>query len=131
MIEKFTLQNIADQNINNKEQREFEDKIVKNIIRFIENNLSDGTLGFEKIEQHFRLNKVQIYRKLKAITGLSLNNLIKEIRIKHAKEMLSNSEYNISEIAYKVGFHDPLYFSKFFKKEVGVAPKVFRQNVYE
>ena len=82
----------------------------------------------EKIESHFNTNKMQLYRKLKAVTGWSVNSLIREIRIKEAKQLLIHSELNISEISYQLGFSDPLYFSKYFKKEVGVAPVVYRKE---
>ena len=71
---------------------------------------------------------MQLYRKLKAVTGWSVNSLIREVRITEAKKKLKNPEMNISEIAYQLGFSDPLYFSKYFKKEVGVAPVQYRKE---
>jgi len=71
---------------------------------------------------------MQLYRKLKAVTGWSVNSLIREVRITEAKKLLKNPEMNISEIAYQLGFSDPLYFSKYFKKEVGVAPVQYRKE---
>jgi AraC-like DNA-binding protein len=71
---------------------------------------------------------MQMYRKLKAVTGWSVNSLIREIRIREALKLLQHSEKNISEIAYQLGFSDPLYFSKYFKKEVGVAPQHYRKE---
>ncbi|TNF45015.1 MAG: AraC family transcriptional regulator, partial [Bacteroidetes bacterium] len=78
---------------------------------------------------HFKTNKMQLYRKLKAVTGWSVNSLIREIRIREALRLLKHSEKNISEIAYQLGFSDPLYFSKYFKKEVGVAPQQYRKEL--
>ena len=106
----------------------FDDPFVNRVVGFIKENLSDEELTNEKIESHFNTNKMQLYRKLKAVTGWSVNSLIREIRIKEAKQLLMNSELNISEISYQLGFSDPLYFSKYFKKEVGVAPVVFRKE---
>jgi len=65
---------------------------------------------------------------LKAVTGWSVNSLIREVWITEAKKMLKNPEMNISEIAYQLGFSDPLYFSKYFKKEVGVATVQYRKE---
>jgi AraC-like DNA-binding protein len=62
------------------------------------------------------------------VTGWSVNNLIRDIKIREAIRLLKDSELNISEIAYNLGFSDPLYFSKYFKKEVGVAPLQYRKQ---
>ena len=106
----------------------FDDPFVNRVVGFIKENLADEELTNEKIESHFNTNKMQLYRKLKAVTGWSVNSLIREIRIKEAKQLLIHSELNISEISYQLGFSDPLYFSKYFKKEVGVAPVVYRKE---
>jgi DNA-binding response OmpR family regulator len=106
----------------------FDDPFVNRVVGYIKENLSDEALTNEKIESHFNTNKMQLYRKLKAVTGWSVNSLIREIRIKEAKQLLINSELNISEISYQLGFSDPLYFSKYFKKEVGVAPVNYRKE---
>ena len=106
----------------------FDDPFVNRVVRYIKENLADETLTNEKIEVHFNTNKMQLYRKLKAVTGWSVNSLIREIRIKEARLLLKNSELNISEIAYSIGFSDPLYFSKYFKKEMGIAPLQYRKE---
>ena len=129
--DKFTLDTNTFFQLEDSAESHYEDPLVNRIIQFISENISDSTLDNEKIENHFRTSKMQLYRKLKAVTGLSVNNLIKEIRIRRASQLLRKSEMNISEIAYAIGFSDPLYFSKFFKKEVGTAPKYFRQNASE
>jgi len=107
----------------------FDDVFVTRVVTFIKENISDETLTNEKIEAHFKTNKMQMYRKLKAVTGWSVNSLIREIRIREALKLLQHSEKNISEIAYQLGFSDPLYFSKYFKKEVGVAPQHYRKEL--
>ena len=106
----------------------FDDPFVNRIVEFIKANLSDVELTNEKIELHFKTNKMQLYRKLKAVTGWSVNTLIREIRIREATRLLTTSEMNISEVAYKLGFSDPLYFSRYFKKEVGIAPQQYRKD---
>lgn len=106
----------------------FDDPFVNSLVDFIKSNLSDEELNNEKIELHFKTQKMQLYRKLKAVTGWSVHTLIREIRIREAIRLLLSSEMNISEIAYNLGFSDPLYFSKYFKKEVGVAPQQYRKE---
>jgi len=107
---------------------DFGDPFVGKVITFIKENLQDEALTNEKIEQQFNTSKMQLYRKLKAVCGMSVNTLIKEIRLQEAKKLLQNKELNISQIAYALGFSDPLYFSKFFKKSVGLSPQQFRKN---
>ena len=110
------------------ENYDFGDPFVSKVIDFIKENLQDEALTNEKIEHHFNTSKMQLYRKLKAVCGISVNTLIKEIRIQEAKKLLQNDELNISQIAYSLGFSDPLYFSKFFKKSVGLSPQQFRKS---
>ena len=128
LIEKY-------QNLQFKQSKEedpdplnFDDPFITRVVEFVKANLSDDELTNEKIESHFKTNKMQLYRKLKQVTGWSMNTLIREIRIREATQLLKSSEMNISEIAYKLGFTDPLYFSKYFKKEVGVAPQQYRKD---
>ncbi|NEW84298.1 MAG: response regulator, partial [Mariniphaga sp.] len=128
MIDKYRQQQFEEVATAESATLSFDDSFVNSVIFFIKENLADEELTNEKIELHFKTSKMQLYRKLKAITGWSVNSLIREIRIKEAKQLLKNSELNISEVAYQLGFSDPLYFSKYFKKEVGVAPVQYRKE---
>jgi signal transduction histidine kinase/ligand-binding sensor domain-containing protein/DNA-binding response OmpR family regulator len=128
LIEKYRHPVSGQNNDNEPYVLLFDDPLVKRISEFVCDNLSDEELTSEKIEEHFKISKMQLYRKLKATTGWSVNSLIREIRIRKAKKLLRNSEMNISEIAYNLGFSDPLYFSKYFKKEVGKAPLQYKKE---
>jgi len=128
LIEKY--QQLQFKKSSNKEidNLNFNDPFVDRLVDFIKTNLSDEELTNEKIELHFKTSKMQLYRKLKAVTGWSVNTLIREIKVREATLLLKNSAMNISEIAYKIGFSDPLYFSKYFKKEIGVSPQQYRKD---
>jgi YesN/AraC family two-component response regulator len=128
IIEKYQHQQYKESKSETIESLHFEDPFVERVVDYIQASLSDEALSNEKIELHFKTNKMQLYRKLKAVTGWSVNTLIREIKIREATRLLKESEMNISEIAYKLGFSDPLYFSKYFKKEVGVAPQQYRKD---
>jgi signal transduction histidine kinase/ligand-binding sensor domain-containing protein/DNA-binding response OmpR family regulator len=128
LIEKYRFDPLKSEHEEEPDALSFDDAFVNRVVEFINENISDETLTNEKIEAHFKTNKMQLYRKLKAVTGWSVNSLIREIRIREALKLLKHSEKNISEIAYQVGFSDPLYFSKYFKKEVGVAPQHYRKE---
>lgn len=127
LIEKYQLSPSSQNKDNEAGLLIFDDPFINRVIDFIRSNISDESLSNERIEAHFKTSKMQLYRKLKAVTGWSVNSLIREVRITEAKKLLKNPEMNISEIAYQLGFSDPLYFSKYFKKEVGVAPVQYRK----
>jgi AraC-like DNA-binding protein len=73
------------------------------------------------------LSQMQVYRKLKALTGKTASQFIRSYRLSIGKEMLKKPELSISEIAYEVGFSDPNYFSRTFHKEFGAPPGDFRK----
>ena len=93
----------------------------------IEQNMGDNQFGNEQLSQQMNLSEIQLYRKLKALTGKSIAIYIRSIRLQRGKELLETSELNISEIAYEVGFSDPNYFSRTFSQEFGVPPSDFRK----
>ena len=68
------------------------------------------------------MGKMTLYRKLTSLTNLSGNSFIRNIRLKKAAQYLNAGHYNISEVAYMVGFKDPAYFTRCFKKEFGKSP---------
>jgi AraC-like DNA-binding protein len=68
------------------------------------------------------MSNMQLYRKLKGVTGLSGIEFIRTIRLKKAFQLLETATYSVAEVAYQVGFNDPSYFTRIFKKEYGKAP---------
>ena len=68
------------------------------------------------------LSRSQLYRKIKALTGQTVNEFIRKIRLERAKLILEKGNANISETCYKVGFASPSYFSKCFKAHFGILP---------
>ncbi|HWR99868.1 MAG TPA: two-component regulator propeller domain-containing protein [Prolixibacteraceae bacterium] len=128
LIEKFQRLPMEPSAGDEEKKLRFDDPFVDRLVDYIHANLKEEELTNEKIELYFKTNKMQLYRKLKAVTGWSVNTLIREIKIREATRLLKNSEMNISEIAYHLSFSDPLYFSKYFKKEVGVAPQQYRKE---
>ena len=69
-----------------------------------------------------KLSRSQLYRKIKAITGQTVNEFIRKIRLERAKQILDAGSANISEACFSVGFSSPSYFSKCFKAHFGVLP---------
>ena len=88
----------------------------------VQEHISDENLSVEQIGSEIGLSRVQLYRKVKALTGYSPVELVRITRLKAAAEMLKTTDKTISEIAYAVGFGTPSYFSKCFKELFGRQP---------
>lgn len=97
-------------------------KFLKQVIENIHAHLDDANFGPTKLAKEIRLSESQIYRKLKSITDKSTAIFIRSVRLQKAKELIETTDKTISEIAYQVGFNDPSWFSRAFKKEFGFAP---------
>ncbi len=88
----------------------------------VQENISNEDLSVEQIGSELGLSRVQLYRKIKALTGYSPVELVRITRLKAAEQLLKTSDLTVSEIAYKVGFGTPSYFSKCFKELFGRQP---------
>lgn len=91
----------------------------------IEENLADSELSVEDLGSKMGLSRVQLYRKIKALTNYSPNELVRIARLKKAAFLLASSEKTISEITYEVGFTSPSYFTKCYKDYFGESPTDF------
>jgi len=100
---------------------ELDAQFISSLNQLIEKNLQSDGFDVNFISRTMGMSAPILYRKLKAISNLSLNNYVKMYRLNKAKELL-NSAMNISEVAYAVGFSDRKYFSKEFKKQFGHNP---------
>ncbi|MGK0366002.1 MAG: signal transduction histidine kinase/DNA-binding NarL/FixJ family response regulator [Saprospiraceae bacterium] len=101
-----------------------EDAFVKKIRTYIIENIERTDLNGDIIGKHFGYSRMHIYRKLKALTNQSISEMIKEIRLQKAMELLQDksNDLNITEVTYKTGFSSISYFSKTFKNFYGKAP---------
>lgn len=91
----------------------------------IEENLADSELSVEDLGSKMGLSRVQLYRKIKALTNYSPNELVRIARLKKTASLLASSEKTISEITYEVGFTSPSYFTKCYKEYFGESPTDF------
>ena len=103
-------------------------EFILNVLNYINKNISDNNLNVENLADELLLSRSKLYRKIKALTGLTANEFIRNVRLEKSKEILENSEFSISEICYKVGFSSPSYFTKCFKLQYGVLPKEIRED---
>jgi len=104
-----------------------ENAFLQKLNAAIISHLDDTNFSVAQLAQIMLLSQVQLYRKVKALTGKNTMLYIRSLRLKKAKELLLNSELNISEIAYEVGFSDPSYFSRVFQQEFSHPPTFFRK----
>jgi DNA-binding response OmpR family regulator len=110
-------------NISSMEYNSIDEVFLKSAVNKVEEKLSEESFDFDEFAIDMATSKSTLHRKLKSLTGLSPGEFIRNIRMKHAVQMLNNNIGNISEIAYAVGFNDPKYFSRCFKAEFGMTPK--------
>jgi signal transduction histidine kinase/ligand-binding sensor domain-containing protein/AraC-like DNA-binding protein len=102
-----------------------DEEFMQRIIAFIESNLTDVDLNVEQLANCVSLSTVQTYRKVKAITGRSVVEFIRTVRLKKAAELVIEQRLNFSEIAYETGFSTPSYFSKCFHDHFGKSPSEY------
>ncbi|TRX09991.1 hybrid sensor histidine kinase/response regulator transcription factor [Flavobacterium gawalongense] len=119
-------------NILNIEDGDFgvsEQDFLRKLNDLIEKNLDNSAYTVEDLARSLTISRVQLYRKVKAILGISVSDHINNIRLDKSKELLKKSSQNISEIAYAVGFSSPNYFSTSFKNKFGVSPKEYKSKI--
>lgn len=108
---------------------ELDKEFLDKTIAIIEENMKDSEFTNDLLYDKMNTTQSTMYRRLKALTGLSPNELIRDVRIKKACELLKTKEMQVSEVAYEVGFTDPKYFSLIFKKVKGVSPKKYIESM--
>ena len=111
--------------INQQDLRE--SAFLRKLNDIINEHLNDSTLSIEELGNYMVMSRVQLYRKVKAITGYSPVEVVRKQRLLRAHTLLQSTDKTISEIAYEVGFADPSYFTKCFKDEYGMLPGEVRK----
>lgn len=108
-----------------KVDAEYMDKLHE----FIMKHISEPDLNIESLTLQLGTSKSSLYRKLKANTGLSINEYIRLCRLKQAAELLSSQKYKINEVAFMTGFSSPSYFATCFQKQFNITPSDFVRNL--
>jgi AraC-like DNA-binding protein len=94
----------------------------------IERHIGDTNFGVEWLAHEVSISPRQLQRRLKTSIGLSAGSLIRIMRLQRSAQLLRQNAGNVSEVAYKVGFNDPTYFSRIFRKMYGVNPSEYSRN---
>ncbi|WP_340111378.1 two-component regulator propeller domain-containing protein [Maribellus mangrovi] len=102
-----------------------DERFLQKVISVVEENIADSELDIEKFATLIGVSRMQLYRKLNALTNMTVKEFIRHIRLKRATQLLEQQKLNISEIAYAVGFKDLSHFRKCFKREYGMSATEF------
>ena len=105
----------------NNKDKEFIDKLLK----YVNDHLEEDNLNIINIADEFSMSRSTFFRKVKIITGTTGKEFIDSVRLKKAKALLTESDLNISEIAYAIGHSNPQYFSKWFKSHCKISPSEY------
>jgi len=104
------------------------DEFLTDLETFILQHLDSASFNVAMLAKHAAMSQPVLYRKVKALTGLSVNDFIKSVRLHKAAELLNDPDRTIYEVAYMVGFSDRKYFSREFKKVYEVTPSAYAQQ---
>ena len=108
------------------------DKMFMDTLRqAILKNMSNTKLKMDDLGADMGISRVQLYRKVKAMTGMSPVELLKEMRLQRAMKLLKATDKTVAEVAYEVGFGTPGYFSSCFKKQYGKYPTDIKEDAKE
>ncbi len=91
--------------------------------------MGDADMNVDQLASEMGLGRSQLYRKIKALTNYSPVELIRNLRLKRARHLLTTTDRSISEIAYEVGFSTPAYFSKCYREAYGETPTELRSRL--
>lgn len=121
---------------NSKEEEKEEEMLgvqdqtfVTKLREVIRDNMGNSDFSVERIGEEIGLSRVQLYRKVKALTGQTPVELLRKARLERGRRLIEKTEKSVSEIAYEVGFTSPSYFNKCFKDEFGISPGVMREKM--
>ena len=105
-----------------------DEQLIDKAVKYVEENMSRSDLTVEELSKHLGMSRVHLYKKILALTGKTPVEFIRILRLKRAAQYLRDSQLNVSEIAYKLGFNNPKYFTKYFKEEFGISPSEYQNK---
>ena len=107
---------------------DLDEKFLIKLMEIVENNFKNSSFNVDILAAEMGMSRSVLYRKMNSLVNNTPNDFINIIRLKKAGNLLVNTKYKISEIAYEVGFKDPLYFSRCFKKQYKMSPSEFSER---
>ncbi len=101
---------------------------IQEIQIHVETNLQNPEINIEQLCEVLNCSRSSLHRKITLATGMPPTKLIHAIRLERAKNLLKDCKINIAQIAYAVGYRDPNYFSRVFRKHFQISPKKYRKD---
>ena len=105
-----------------------DEEFIEQVIQYVEDNIMEPVLNVENLSRQVNMSRITLYRKMKAITGLTAVEFIRNVRLKKAAQLLSRKNHNVNEVCYMVCFSDIDYFRKCFKAMFGSLPKGYTDS---
>ena len=102
-----------------------DEKFMQKALEIVEKNLSNPGFSVEELSRELFMNRVSVYRRIYAITGQPPIEFIRGVRLQRAAHLLTQTEMNVTEVAYEVGFNNPKYFTKYFKMTYNMLPSAY------
>ncbi|MDV7138383.1 two-component regulator propeller domain-containing protein [Maribacter sp. TH_r10] len=103
-------------------------EFIEKVLSYINENMDDTDLSVESLAVELNLSRSQLYRKIKTLTGQTVNEFLRKIRLQRAKKLLESGSVTVGEVCCKVGFSSPSYFTKCFKAYFGILPTDIESN---
>jgi signal transduction histidine kinase/DNA-binding response OmpR family regulator len=103
-------------------------KLIENAVKCVEKNVSVSDFSVEDLGTELGISRAYVFKKILALTGKTPLEFIRTIRLQHAAQLLEKSQLSVREIAYKVGFNNPKYFTKYFKEQFNVLPSDYNAS---
>ncbi len=130
--QRETLRNVFKKNITINPSEinitSLDEKFLMQTLSLVEKNIDNPDFSVVDLSKEIGISRAHLYQKLMAITGKSPIEFIRFIRLKRASKLLLESQLNVSEVAYSVGFNNPKLFTKYFKAEFGMTPSKYIQS---
>lgn len=108
---------------------QLDNEFMQKITRIIEENLESEKIDVTYLADKLYMSKSTLYRKVKALTGISTNEYVRKIKMQNAEKLILEGRYTISEIAFRVGMNSAVYFRQCFKEEFGVSPSEYLKKL--
>lgn len=105
-----------------------DESLIQKALDLVENNMANPDFTVEELSRELGMSRVHLYKKLSSLTGKTPIEFIRVIRLKRAAQLLEKSQLNVAEVAYKVGFNNPKYFTKYFKAEFKTLPSAYAER---
>ncbi len=114
---------------NPKVNPDTENEFYARFLEIVSAEMGNPDLNIDRLASDMGLGRSQLYRKIKALTNYTPVELLRNIRLKRSREMLTTTQKSISEIAYEVGFSTPAYFTRCYKEAFGETPSELRDRI--